>query len=195
MSVATQNSSVKESKRVNRIANLSNEAWIPSTTQCVVEGLDALEKLVLVAELPANVVSKSMLDLRLSQDGTMFTIACPRPKSVSSTANIKAALQQMTRLDQDYVTPILIKLQSEHKKLRETKTDTIYDECVIPLIQVVDTTKSFLSKVFVCEDGSCGLICIFERPVLSFYHREDSGDERVETCGSEYNQKKMRFTV
>ena len=159
----------------------TDHPWVPSINQTVCSGLDQLKKLVVVVEIPPNVTSKSMMEIEVSPDGTAMKITRPRPMSISNTVNIKDALDSMKRLTDDYVTSFLIALEGNYKELRKARGDDIYDTTVITLKTKVDPLKAFKKRVFLCDDGSCGLVAVFDLPVEELYDNYESDDDAIMT--------------
>ena len=161
----------------------TDQPWVPSSNQAVVSGLDQLKKLVVVVEIPSNITSKSMMEIEVNHDGTAMKITRPRPMCVSNTDNVKDALESMKKLTEDYVTSFLIQLEGNYKELRKARGDDIYDTTVITLATTVDPLKAFKKRVFMCDDGSCGLVAVFDLPVEELYDNHESDDDCIMTGG------------
>jgi len=178
----------EEGKEKLRGMRITGEPWIPTATQCTFKGLDATRKLVVVMELPSNVVKKWMLEIELSMDGKLLTVIRPRPMCVTTTDSIVDVLETMERLDPKHIPFIQAGLQDAHERFRHKEKDQIYDSVTVTLQETVDKKKHFLSKIFRCNDGSVGLICIFDIPKNEIYFEHESDDELVE-CGKTKKRK------
>ena len=75
----------------------------------------------------------------------------------------------------------LIALEGNYKELHKAHGDDIYDTTVITLKTKVDPLKVFKKCVFLCDDGSCGLVAVFDLPVEELYDNCESDDDCIMT--------------
>jgi hypothetical protein len=167
---------------------------MPTVIQGVVQDLDdGISSLVMLVELPANIVNKALLTVKVTPDGKFLEVFRPRGQIISDVGYAEKAMEH----DGGKTIPatkirlfvgILDKALSELSEKK--RSGMIVDHAKIALLEPVNPDKKLIVKLIGAGDNTCAMLVIMQtKSSEEVVSDDDANDDRL-TMYSPVNKKK-----
>lgn len=186
------------SKQAAENANATKVPWMPTVIQGVVQDLDdGISSLVMLVELPANVVNKALLTVKVSADGKSLDVYRPRGQIISDVGYAEKAMEHDggKTIAASKIRLFVGVLDKALRDLRENKTTgMIVDHAKITLLEPVNPNKKLIVKLIGAGDNTCGMLVVMQTQSSEEIVSDDDMDEDRLTVYSPVNKKKRSST-
>jgi hypothetical protein len=139
---------------------------MPMVIQGVVQDLDnGISSLVMLVELPANVVKKALLAIKVTAYGKTLDMYCPRGQIISNIGYAEKAMEHDggKTIAASKIWLFVGVLDKALRDLRENKTTSmIVDHAEITLLEPVNPNKKLIVKLIGAGDNTCGMLLVMQ---------------------------------
>ena len=155
--------------------------WMPTVVQGVVQDLkDGVSSLVLLLELPANIINTALLTIKITADGKFLEVFRPRGKILSDVGYVAKAMEHDNgaTIPTRKVNLFVGVLEKALWDLRDKKkSGMIIDYAKIPLQEQVNVAKKMTTKLVGANDNTSAMLIVLQ----TLSSEEVVSDEEVHT--------------